>query len=145
MKIAILTNEYPPYIYGGAGVHVEYLTHELANLDDKKHIVEILCFGDQREETANKVVKGIQPDYKLPYQDARHKKLFDTLLRNLIMAGSLKNAEVVHCHTWYSHFAGCLVKQLLGIPLVLTTHSLEPRRPWKEEQLGSGYQVSSLL
>lgn len=145
MKIAILTNEYPPHIYGGAGVHVEYLTRELANLDDHKHIVEILCFGDQREETANKMVRGIQPDCKLPYQDARHKKLFDTLLRDLIMAGTLRDAEVVHCHTWYSHFAGCLLKQLLGIPLVLSTHSLEPRRPWKEEQLGSGYKVSSWL
>jgi glycogen synthase len=91
------------------------------------------------------MVKGIQPDYKLPHQDARHKKLFDTLLRDLIMAGTLRDADVVHCHTWYSHFAGCLLKQLLGVPLILSTHSLEPRRPWKEEQLGSGYKVSSWL
>jgi glycogen synthase len=91
------------------------------------------------------MVKGIQPDYKLPHQDARHKKLFDTLLRDLIMAGTLRDANVVHCHTWYSHFAGCLLKQLLGVPLILSTHSLEPRRPWKEEQLGSGYKVSSWL
>ncbi len=145
MKIAILTNEYPPHIYGGAGVHVEYLTRELANLDDHKHLVEILCFGDQRVETGNIMAKGIQPEYKLPYQDARHKKLFDTLLRDLIMAGTLRDADVVHCHTWYSHFAGCLLKQLLGVPLILSTHSLEPRRPWKEEQLGSGYKVSSWL
>ncbi len=145
MKIAILTNEYPPHIYGGAGVHVEYLTRELANLDNHQHRIEILCFGDQREEAANKMVKGIQPDYNLPHQDARHKKLFDTLLRDLIMAGTLRDADVVHCHTWYTHFAGCLLKQLLGIPLILSTHSLEPRRPWKEEQLGSGYKVSTWL
>lgn len=145
MKIAILTNEYPPHVYGGAGVHVEYLTRELANLDDRKHLVEILCFGDQRVEAGNLMAKGIQPDYKLPYQDARHKKLFDTLLRDLIMAGTLRDADVVHCHTWYTHFAGCLLKQLLGVPLILSTHSLEPRRPWKEEQLGSGYKVSTWL
>jgi glycogen synthase len=145
MKIATLTNEYPPHIYGGAGVHVEYLTRELANLDDRKHVVEILCFGEQREETINKMVKGVQPDFKLPFQDSRHKKVFDTLHRNLVMSGSLRDVDIVHCHTWYSHFAGCLLKQFWGVPLVLTTHSLEPRRPWKEEQLGSGYKVSSWL
>jgi len=143
MRIAILTNEYPPYVYGGAGVHVEYLTQELARLDGNGNFVNILCFGDQREAASAKSVTGIQPDYKLPAQDPRHAKFLDTLLRDLIMAGSLKDVDIVHCHTWYSHFAGCLVKQLCSVPLVLTTHSLEPHRPWKVEQLGTAYYASS--
>ena len=72
-----------------------------------------------------------------------HQKLLDTLQRNVIMAGALTKADIIHCHTWYTHLAGCLLKQLLGAPLVLTTHSLEPQRPWKEEQLGRGYRVST--
>ena len=145
MRIAILTNEYPPYVYGGAGVHVEYLTQELARLDGKGNFVNIFCFGDQKESASDKSVKGIQPDYKLPSQDPRHAKFLDTLLRDLIMAGSLRDVDIVHCHTWYSHFAGCLVKQLCRVPLVLTTHSLEPHRPWKVEQLGSAYYASSWI
>jgi alpha-maltose-1-phosphate synthase len=69
--------------------------------------------------------------------------LFATLLQNLVMAGTLADVDIVHCHTWYTHFAGCLLKQLQNVPLVLTTHSLEPHRPWKVEQLGTGYDVSS--
>ena len=119
------------------------LTQELARLDGNGNFVNILCFGDQREFASDKSVKGIQPDYKLPAQDPRHAKFLDTLLRDLIMAGSLKDVDIVHCHTWYSHFAGCLVKQLCSVPLVLTTHSLEPHRPWKVEQLGTAYYASS--
>ena len=145
MKIAIITNEYPPNIYGGAGVHVEYLTRELAEIDDHKHTVEILCFGDQKEETRNKVVRDIPAAREVASQDPRHKKTFDTLIRNVIAAGSLRDADIAHCHTWYSHFAGCLIKQLFGIPLVLTTHSLEPHRPWKAEQLGTAYNLSSWI
>jgi glycogen synthase len=143
MKIAILTNEYPPHIYGGAGVHVEYLTRELAALEERKHSVQVLCFGDQKESSGNLTVEGIQPDSKFPLQELQHPKLMDTLLRNLIMSGKLAQADLVHCHTWYTHFAGCLLRSLLGVPLVLSTHSLEPHRPWKAEQLGAAYQVSS--
>ncbi len=143
MKIVILTNEYPPYVYGGAGVHVEYLTRELANLEGKKHSVEVLCFGNQKENADNLTVEGIDPGIALPYQDPRHRKFMDTLSRNIVMAGSVAEADIVHCHTWYSHLAGCLLKQLVKARLVLTTHSLEPHRPWKVEQLGTAYQASS--
>jgi glycogen synthase len=143
MNIAILTNEYPPHVYGGAGVHVEYLTRALARLDDARDTVRVLCFGDQRDEQGNLHVQGIQPAIELPAQDPRHGKLFATLLQDLIMAGTLADIDIVHCHTWYSHLAGCLAKQLQTVPLVLTTHSLEPHRPWKVEQLGTAYDVSS--
>ena len=143
MRIAILTNEYPPHVYGGAGVHVEYLTRELASLRDGHHTVEVLCFGDQAIRDGNLTVEGIQADYQLPSQDPRHAKFMDTMLRNLIMAGRLGEVDVVHCHTWYTHLAGCLIRQLTGARLVLSTHSLEPHRPWKVEQLGTAYNASS--
>jgi glycogen synthase len=143
MKIAILTNEYPPNVYGGAGVHVEYLTRELAALDEGTHTVQVLCFGDQREQQGNLHVRGVLPAVELPARDPRHAKLFATLLQDLEMAGNLADIDVVHCHTWYTHLAGCLVKHLQSVPLVLTTHSLEPHRPWKVEQLGTAYDVSS--
>ena len=143
MRIAILTNEYPPNIYGGAGVHVEYLTRELARVEEGNHSVEVLCFGKQTQDEGNLSVRGIEAEFKLPSTDLRHAKFFDTMLRNLVMAGSLDDIDVVHCHTWYTHLAGCLIKQLTGARLVLTTHSLEPHRPWKVEQLGSAYQASS--
>jgi glycogen synthase len=145
MKIAVLTNEYPPYVYGGAGVHVEYLTRELARLDGGTHTVRVWCFGDQNQREGNLQVTGVKPAVELPAQDPRHAKLFATLLQDLEMAGRLSDADIVHCHTWYSHFGGCLAKQLHRIPLVLTTHSLEPHRPWKVEQLGTAYDVSSWI
>jgi starch synthase len=143
MRIAILTNEYPPYIYGGAGVHVEYLTRELARVEDGNHSIEILCFGDQNVRDGNLTVRGVLPIGSLSFSDPRHAKFQDTMVRNLEMAGMLKDIDVVHCHTWYTHLAGCLVKQFTGARLVLTTHSLEPHRPWKVEQLGTAYQASS--
>jgi starch synthase len=143
MRIAILTNEYPPNIYGGAGVHVEYLTRELTHVEGGNYTVEVLCFGVQTERRDNLSVQGISPAFDMPATDPRHKKFLDTMLRNLVMAGMLDDIDVVHCHTWYSHLAGCLVKQLTGARLVLTTHSLEPHRPWKVEQLGAAYQASS--
>jgi glycogen synthase len=87
----------------------------------------------------------VQPPVKLPAQDSRHARLFDTMAQNLVMAGMASDLDIVHCHTWYSHFAGCLVKYLQGVPLVLTTHSLEPHRPWKVEQLGTAYHASSWI
>jgi glycogen synthase len=143
MHIVILTNEYPPHVYGGAGVHVEYLTRELARLDGGRHTVRVLCFGDQSVRAGNLTVQGIRPECTLPAADPRRQKVLDPLLRDLAMAGLVDEADVVHCHTWYTHLAGCLVRQFTGAALVLTTHSLEPHRPWKAEQLGTGYRVSS--
>ena len=143
MRVAILTNEYPPHVYGGAGVHVEYLTRELARLDRGAHHVEVLCFGDQSARQGNLTVQGVPEECPIPCRDPRHRKLMDPLIRDLAMAAALPEADVVHCHTWYTHLAGCLVQQLTGAALVLTTHSLEPHRPWKVEQLGTGYHVIS--
>jgi alpha-maltose-1-phosphate synthase len=145
MRIGILTNEYPPNVYGGAGVHVEYLTRELAALEEGRHFVRVLSFGDQVERGPTLVVDGVQAPVKLQAQDPRHARLFDTLLQNLVMSGMAAELDIVHCHTWYSHFAGCLVKYLQNVPLVLTTHSLEPHRPWKVEQLGTAYHASSWI
>ena len=145
MNITILTNEYPPNIYGGAGVHVEYLVKELAGLEDGAHTLDVLSFGEQNEQRGNVSVRGVQPDVAPPSKDPRHAKFMDTLQRDLIMAGSVKEADIVHCHTWYSHLAGCLVKPLTGAKLVLTTHSLEPHRPWKVEQLGTAYAASTWI
>ncbi len=145
MRIAILTNEYPPNVYGGAGVHVEYLTRELARVEGGLHTIEVLCFGEQSEHRDNLTIRGVHSPCNLPSQDPRHARFQDTMLRNLEMAGLLKDLDVVHCHTWYTHLAGCLVKQLTGARLVLTTHSLEPHRPWKVEQLGTAYNASSWI
>jgi len=124
---------------------VEYLSRELARADQGRHTVEVLCFGDQREDGDQLRVRGIGPAPDLTAQDQRHQRLFDALYRNVVMAGQAKGTDLVHAHTWYTHCAGCLIKELYGIPLVLTTHSLEPHRAWKKEQLGSAYQVSSWL
>ncbi len=145
MKIALLTNEYPPHTYGGAGVHVEYLSRELARLEGAQHDIHVFCFGEQKEYFGNIKVEGISLGFDFPFQDLRHQKLLDSLFRNILMTGSIKEADVVHCHTWYTLLAGCLIKQILGIPLAITTHSLEPQRPWKAEQLGSAYHASSWL
>ncbi len=142
MKIAILTNEYPPHIYGGAGVHVEYLTREMAKLDGHAHEIDVFSFGDQDEKIGNLTVRGVEPPVSLPSQDPRHAKFLNTMLNDLVIAGSVKRADIAHGHTWYSHFAGLLLKQLAGARLVLTTHSLEPHRPWKVEQLGTAYYAS---
>ena len=143
MRIAILTNEYPPHIYGGAGVHVEYLVKELLAVDGGTHEVHVCCFGDQREERERLRVRGVEPGADLPATDPRHTRFLETMLRNVRMAGLISGADIVHCHTWYAHFAGCLLRQLDDARLVLTTHSLEPHRPWKVEQLGSAYHASS--
>jgi glycogen synthase len=143
MRIVILTNEYPPHVYGGAGVHVEYLVQELAKLEDRAHDIKVLCFGDQRAQEGNLTVEGVNPRFQPPTQNPHHQKFLETMVRDIVMAGSAAEADIVHCHTWYSHLAGCLLKPLLGARLVLTTHSLEPHRPWKVEQLGTAYHASS--
>lgn len=143
MKIGILTNEYPPNVYGGAGVTVEYLTDELCKLDQRRHAVKVLCFGEQKEQRDNLSVSGVHPVQDFHITDPRHRKFLETMLNDLVMAGEMADVDIVHCHTWYSHLAGMLVKQLLQIPMILTTHSLEPHRPWKVEQLGTAYHASS--
>jgi len=143
MKIGILTNEYPPHVYGGAGVSVEYLTDELCKLDQGRHAVKILCFGEQKMQRDNLSVSGVHPAMEFHTVDPRHRKFLETLFNDLVMAGEMSDIDIVHCHTWYSHLAGMLVKQLLQVPMVLTTHSLEPHRPWKVEQLGTAYHASS--
>ena len=145
MRITLLTNEYPPYIYGGAGVHVEYLSKALATLPGERNAVDILCFGDQEVKDGALTALGVKPAAQLPSQNAQYAKLMDTLARNVQMSGSVEKTDVVHCHTWYTHFAGCVVRNLFRVPLVLTTHSLEPHRPWKVEQLGNAYHVSTWL
>jgi glycogen synthase len=137
VKALFLTNEYPPYIYGGAGVHVEFLSRELARLID----VEVRCFGDQDLSEGRLRVRGYSepggmtaPDYLQP--------VFGAMARDLAWAGTDTDADVVHCHTWYSHLGGIVIKHGYGIPLVVTVHSLEPLRPWKREQLRGGYDLS---
>jgi len=145
MKIAILTNEYPPNVYGGAGVHVEYLTKELKKIGDGEHQVRVICFGEQEFTDNNLSVRGVVPPFDVKSSEKKHKKFLETMINNIITAGMLEDVDIVHCHTWYTHFAGLLLKQLLDIPLVLTTHSLEPHRPWKVEQLGNAYHASSWI
>jgi glycogen synthase len=145
VRIALFTNEYPPNVYGGAGVHVEYLSRELARAEGGAHRVDVLCFGDQHESRGNLRVRGVAPAVRFPAQDPRHAKLLDALVRDLAMVGEADSPDVVHCHTWYSHLAGCLARPLTGAPLVLTTHSLEPHRPWKVEQLGSAYHATTWI
>jgi glycogen synthase len=141
-KVALFTNEYPPHVYGGAGVHVEYLGRELSRLVP----VEIRCFGEQDVTEPNLRVKGY-PAWLEARQntDARFAGALDAMYRNLGMAKDNLDASVVHCHTWYVQFAGFLAKKLWGIPFVLTTHSLEPLRPWKVEQLGNAYHLSAWI
>jgi alpha-maltose-1-phosphate synthase len=145
VRIGLLTNEYPPNVYGGAGVHVEYLARELARLEGGANRVDVLAFGEQREQAGSLHVQGIPAGPEIPAHDARHTRLLDAFSRNLAMVGALDAPDIIHCHTWYSHLAGCLARPLTGARLVLTTHSLEPHRPWKVEQLGSAYHVSSWI
>jgi len=145
MRILILTNEYPPNIYGGAGVHVENLVGELSKLQKERDSLKVFCFGEQREHSFHKTVRGIHHNVRLTSRDPRHRKLMDTLFRNILISGAAGEFDIVHSHTWYTHFAGCLLKKMYNTPLVLTTHSLEPQRTWKEEQLGAAYHASTWL
>lgn len=138
MKALFLTNEYPPNVYGGAGVHVDYLSRELARLMD----VEVRCFGSQKEDSGSLKVTGIglqDDDWTCPKP---LRSVFGAIRRSTDFNTLNIDADVVHCHTWYTHFGGILAKLNYGIPFVLTVHSLEPLRPWKREQLGGGYDFS---
>ncbi|HEX7161667.1 MAG TPA: glycogen synthase [Trebonia sp.] len=128
VKVALLTREYPPEVYGGAGVHVEYLARALAPLVD----LTVHCQGVPRDTA---VAHQAWPDVR----DAAL-KVFSA---DLSMADAVAGAGLVHSHTWYANLAGHLASLLYGIPHVATVHSLEPLRPWKAEQLGGGYTLSS--
>jgi starch synthase len=138
MRVALLTREYPPEIYGGAGVHVEYLGRELSSLVDLK----VHCFGQEREAPE---VEGAYQWWEALSGDQPHRAALRTLAVNLQMASGLEGAQLVHSHTWYANFAGHLAKLMYGVPHIMSSHSLEPLRPWKEEQLGGGYRVSSYV
>jgi starch synthase len=138
VKVLFLTNEYPPHIYGGAGVHVGYLSHELA----KTMPVEVRCFGDQHFEERNLKVIGFELDTSNFTCPKPLRSAFGAVRRCIDFNTTNIDADLVHCHTWYTHFGGILAKKNYGIPLVVTVHSLEPLRPWKREQLAGGYDFS---
>lgn len=141
MKTLFLTNEYPPNVYGGAGVHVDYLSRELARLME----VEVRCFGDQDVATESLRVRGFAVDTSgFTAPKALHSPL-GAVQRCTDFNTTAIDADLVHLHTWYSHWAGILAKLNYGIPMVLTVHSLEPLRPWKREQLGGGYDFTCWL
>ena len=142
MRIGIMTREYPPNVYGGAGVHVEYLSRELA----KRAEVEVYCWGEQDSPETNPHVHGQQPWGEITDgTQGKFKAALEALSLNLTQVKSLEGIDVVHTHTWYVSMAGFLARKLYNIPFVLTTHSLEPLRAWKAEQLGSGYAMSSWM
>jgi len=141
VKALFLTNEYPPYVYGGAGVHVDYLSRELA----KSMPVEVRCFGDQKLEKGNLSVRGFELDDSAFTCPKPLRSVFGAIRRCTDFNTTKIDADLVHCHTWYSHFGGILAKINSGLPLVVTVHSLEPLRPWKREQLGGGYDFSVWL
>ena len=141
MKALFLTNEYPPYVYGGAGVHADYLSRELA----KTMPIEVRCFGDQKWEKGNLSVTGFELDASEFNCPKPLRSVFGAIRRCTDFNTANIDADLVHCHTWYSHFGGILAKINYGIPLVITVHSLEPLRPWKREQLGGGYDFTVWL
>ncbi|GAA3902033.1 glycogen synthase [Microbacterium invictum] len=134
MRVDIISKEYPPEIYGGAGVHVTELVRALRERMD----VEVRAFGGPREEAAT-------TSYGVPAELAGANAAIQTLGTDLTIVGDVAGADVVHSHTWYANFAGHLASLLHGIPHIVTAHSLEPLRPWKAEQLGGGYAVSGYI
>jgi alpha-maltose-1-phosphate synthase len=140
MKVLLLTNEYPPHVYGGAGVHVEYLSRELARIVD----VEVRCFGEQASAVGSLTVRGYGTcPGRFDRTPSQLKSPLGAFDRSVGFAADPVDADVVHCHTWYSHLGGLVIRRAYGVPLVVTAHSLEPLRPWKREQLARGYDLSS--
>jgi starch synthase len=132
MRVDLLTREYPPEVYGGAGVHVAELVRALRR--DLEVVVR--CFGAPRDEAGTF-------GYPAPAEFAAANQALGTMGVDLLMASDAAGADLVHSHTWYANFAGFTAKRLHDVPHVVTAHSLEPLRPWKAEQLGGGYRVSS--
>jgi starch synthase len=137
LRVALLTREYPPEVYGGAGVHVEYLARELDRLVD----VTVHCFGADRRVAGPPAV-AYRP-WEALRGDASYAAALEAISVDLAMAAGVEGAQLVHSHTWYANLAGHLAKLVHGVPHVATVHSLEPLRPWKAEQLGGGYALSS--
>ncbi|RYD85365.1 MAG: glycogen synthase, partial [Verrucomicrobiaceae bacterium] len=142
MKALFLTNEYPPTIYGGAGVHVDYLSRELASLME----MEVRCYGkEQREiriDSPSLKATGYSVDTTAYTAPKPLHSVFNAVQHCLDWNTEKIDADIVHLHTWYTHLGGIMAKLNYGIPMVLTVHSLEPLRPWKREQLGGGYDFS---
>lgn len=134
MRIDLISKEYPPAVYGGAGVHVA----ELVKVLRKRIEVKVRCFGEERNETDTF-------SYPLPADFNDANGALQTLAVDLSMVSDVAGADLVHSHTWYANFAGHVAATLHGIPHLITAHSLEPLRPWKEDQLGGGYRLSSWI
>jgi alpha-maltose-1-phosphate synthase len=152
MRVGLMTREYPPYVYGGAGVHVEYLSRELAKFIE----VEVHAWGevppaDSLHDAELPHNPNLHVFFNQPWPmitngtQAKFKGALEALSLNLLQQLHLEKLDVIHTHTWYVSMAGFLAKTLYNIPFVLTTHSLEPLRAWKAEQLGSGYALSSWM
>jgi starch synthase len=142
LRVGLFTREFPPHVYGGAGVHVEYLSRELA----RKVSVEVHCWGRQFSDEGNLHVRGQEPWSEISEgTEEKFKGALEAFSLNLTQIKALSGIDVVHTHTWYVSMAGFLAKKLYDVPFVLTTHSLEPLRAWKAEQLGTGYTMSSWM
>jgi alpha-maltose-1-phosphate synthase len=139
LRVALLTREYPPEVYGGAGVHVEYLARELDRLVD----VTVHCFGADRPEGRPPAI-AYRP-WEALQGDAPYAAALGAISVDLAMAANVGEAQLVHSHTWYANLGGHIAKLVHGVPHVATVHSLEPLRPWKAEQLGGGYVLSSWI
>ena len=132
-RVGLVTKEWPPQVYGGAGVHAVQLTQALRELDGVN--VDVHCFGGVRDDGAI--------GYSTPASFADANPAVQAIATDLDIANNLQNVNVIHSHTWYANMAGHFGSLLHGIPHVITAHSLEPLRPWKADQLGGGYQISS--
>jgi glycogen synthase len=143
MKVLMLTREYPPQIYGGAGVVVGELSRALS----RRMAVEVRCFGERAPSTDGIVVRGYTPWERLEggADGPAFAPAVETLSIDLAMARDAVDASVAHAHTWYADMAGVWIRTLHRIPLIVTLHSMEPLRPWKADQLGSGYLLSSWI
>jgi alpha-maltose-1-phosphate synthase len=131
MRVALFTREYPPDVYGGAGVHVDYLSRQLRSRVD----LDVLCMGAERDGA----LAFAEQDGRFPQANAA----LQVLSTDLAMTAGAEGADIAHSHTWYANMAGHWTKLLYDVPHIVTAHSLEPQRPWKAEQLGGGYRLSS--
>jgi glycogen synthase len=139
VRVLILTNEFPPSVYGGAGVHVGELTNALRGRVE----LDVRTFGDHAHDELGWRVHGYPTSLDVADAPEELRPVLSAFSRNLAMAADAPTADLVHCHTWYTHLGGLVIGQAYGLPLVVTVHSLEPLRPWKREQLGGGYDASA--
>jgi starch synthase len=140
LKVTMISREYPPYVYGGAGVHVKNLARELSKMMQ----VEVRCFGDQKIEEKTLRVIGYN-GWQKPAHEDKFGLAVQTVSTNLFAVYDKIDSDVVHTHTWYGHFAGFLAKVLYNIPFIATSHTIEALRPWKQDSLGRGYHLSTWL